>query len=336
MLKSFYLKAALLGQDITAIQGAGGNISLKKQDRMLVKASGMWLSEVKEKNIFVDVSINDVLSFIEEGKGEFSLLVNSGELHPSIETPLHALMPHKVVIHTHCVYTIAQTLTEEGCNSLFELLKDFLWQKVPYVRPGLPLALAVKNILSNDLDKQTDVLVLVNHGLVVGGESPDEAYDRFLDVQGKLKRPSRVPISYDRAFLYDKNDAGWIIPEDKQIQSLVTDPKIFSVICSHFLYPDHVVFLGPLIPIAFPEETVSTAYNRLKKLGSEPSYIFYESKGILISPTAGSEVFFILQGLSLVCSCLSFEEAVIGLSPDDVAALVHWDAEAYRRIIQTE
>ena len=44
-------------RNILLVQGAGGNSSVKQDDVLWVKASGAWLSEAKEKEMFVPVEL---------------------------------------------------------------------------------------------------------------------------------------------------------------------------------------------------------------------------------------------------------------------------------------
>src|SRR3981081_1397517 len=53
--------AAGLGWDPLAIQGPGGNISLKRDGVMWVKASGTWMMEAMTRSILVPVDIAAVL-----------------------------------------------------------------------------------------------------------------------------------------------------------------------------------------------------------------------------------------------------------------------------------
>ena len=86
-------------------------------------------------------------------------------MRPSIETSLHALLPHRLVIHVHSVNLIAWAVRADGRAELDRRLAGLSWAWIPYVRPGLPLTPALAAILR---DRRPDVLVLQNHGLVVG------------------------------------------------------------------------------------------------------------------------------------------------------------------------
>src|SRR6218665_109902 len=91
-----------LGSDPLLIQAAGGNSSIKEQDCLWVKASGLWLRDALRRPMFVPVS--RVRALVAAGAADPvgpALLhaQTAAGLRPSIETTLHALMPHRVVLH---------------------------------------------------------------------------------------------------------------------------------------------------------------------------------------------------------------------------------------------
>src|SRR6218665_3033734 len=108
-----------LGSDPLLIQAAGGNSSIKEQDCLWVKASGLWLRDALRRPMFVPVSLSRVRALVAAGAaapggpgaGGAADPVGPALLHaqtaaglrPSIETTLHALMPHRVVLHVHSV-----------------------------------------------------------------------------------------------------------------------------------------------------------------------------------------------------------------------------------------
>ena len=63
---------------------------------------------------------------------------------PSVETPLHSLLPHRVIAHTHDVATMSLTnIRDAEAERLVGELFEGRIVYVPYVRPGFPLARAV-------------------------------------------------------------------------------------------------------------------------------------------------------------------------------------------------
>ena len=84
-----------------------------------VKASGLWLADALTRDIFVPVALEPVLAGIatdaaDPVSGAVVAALNREGLRPSIETTLHALLPHRIVVHTHSVRTIALAIRTDG------------------------------------------------------------------------------------------------------------------------------------------------------------------------------------------------------------------------------
>jgi rhamnose utilization protein RhaD (predicted bifunctional aldolase and dehydrogenase) len=90
------------------------------------------------------------------------------ELMPSIETVMHAILPHRVVLHVHSVNTLASAVRWDAPERLKSQLRGLSRQWVPYARSGLPLAREIERALGRS--SAFDILVLGNHGLVVCGD----------------------------------------------------------------------------------------------------------------------------------------------------------------------
>src|SRR5690606_15584124 len=107
-------------------------------------------------------------------------------------------------------------------------------------RPGLPLSRAIAERLKPD----TDVLILGNHGLVVAGETVDEADALLGRVVAALKRPARKPAPGDIGTLTALSEGTSFTPaKDDFTHSLATDAASLAHMRKGSLYPDHVVFL---------------------------------------------------------------------------------------------
>jgi len=163
-----------IGSNPLLVQGAGGNVSWKDGGTLWVKASGTWLSDAVTSNIFVPVDLNALQKAI--NVGDFSAkptLISESELKPSIETLLHALMPHRIVVHLHAIEVLAY-LVRRNCESeLDSLLKDEIPSViVDYFKPGAELAAAIKEALEGN--REAKAIFLKNHGIVVGGADIEE------------------------------------------------------------------------------------------------------------------------------------------------------------------
>ena len=102
-LDKLKILSVTMGKDPSLIQATGGNTSLKENGVLWVKASGKNLANALQEDIFVPLDLAQVLGEIHNSEDrDFSFQPLSGPgLRPSIETTLHALMPHPVVLHSH-------------------------------------------------------------------------------------------------------------------------------------------------------------------------------------------------------------------------------------------
>ncbi|MEZ5858155.1 MAG: class II aldolase/adducin family protein [Geminicoccaceae bacterium] len=174
------------------MQAGGGNTSLKLDGTLWVKASGFWLADATKSDLFVPVDTARVLDAIDGGdEGDVRAATiadkNPAGLRPSIETSLHALLPHRFVVHTHSVRTIAIAIRKDAEARFAERLQGLSWAFVPYVFPGLPLTRAIRDAIDS---RPIDVIVMGNHGLVVAADDLGAAAALLAEVERRLDAPT--------------------------------------------------------------------------------------------------------------------------------------------------
>lgn len=319
--------SAKLGADRKLVQGGGGNTSLKRGDCLWVKASGTWLAHAREQDIFVSLPLPAVRDALVEGEDALARLAPAGGLRPSIETSLHALLPHVVVAHVHSVNAIAWAVRHEARQQLQARLEGLRWSWVPYRRPGYPLTRAVAQVLVT-AEAPPDVLVLANHGLVVGAGDCAAAQALLDDVERRLSIEPRTVQAADLARLRALNDLGWQLPEQPLLHAIGTDEVTSRVATRGALYPDHVVFLGPR---ALRVEGGRTLSQAIARTAAPPVYAIVPGAGVLLAPGISDGARAMLECLALVGLRLAGASGLDYLDPEEVAALTDWEAEAYRR-----
>jgi rhamnose utilization protein RhaD (predicted bifunctional aldolase and dehydrogenase)/NAD(P)-dependent dehydrogenase (short-subunit alcohol dehydrogenase family) len=97
--------------------------------------------------------------------------------NPSVETLLHAFLPHKFVDHTHSTAILAiadQRESRAMSKEVFGPKMGF----VRYVMPGFALARAAAEVFEQNPD--VEGLILDKHGIFTFGASAREAYDRMI------------------------------------------------------------------------------------------------------------------------------------------------------------
>ena len=330
--------SAKVGANSLLVQAAGGNTSLKQDGVMWIKASGTWLQHAQERDIFVPVGIDPLLSALERDdpacetctdfvRGDLNRLA----LRPSIETTVHASFAHKVVVHVHCIETISWAVRDDAEERLAERLSGFRWAFVPYRRPGLPLAREIRKRLKPD----TDVLVLGNHGLVVAAETVAAAEDLLMRVVPPLRRLARPVPAHDLSALEDLAQASGYSPcPDRVVHGLAVDTVSLIQARKGTLYPDHIVFLGAGIAVMEAGETPKLAAERIGRAGRpEPKLVVVPGKGVLLPSDATPAMHAMTRCLADVAQRLEPADPVRVLTLEDELALTNWDAEKYRQAL---
>lgn len=104
---------------------------------------------------------------------------------PSIDTPLHALVPHRHVDHTHPEAVVALAASENGEELTREVYGDAVgW--LDWVRPGFELGLRVAEACASNPDLRG--LVLGQHGLICWADDDAECYRLTLDLISRAER----------------------------------------------------------------------------------------------------------------------------------------------------
>jgi rhamnose utilization protein RhaD (predicted bifunctional aldolase and dehydrogenase) len=324
--------SARIGGDMLLVQGAGGNSSLKRDGVLWVKASGAWLSDAETEAMFVPVSLSGARAALAAGNERMPLAPGLGEidLRASIETSLHALLPHPVVLHVHAVNTIAWAATTGRETEIASRLDGLAWRWLDYGRPGLPLAQAVAALLEQG---PLDVLLLGNHGLVVGAESCDAAEALVAEVERRLALTPRAAPGPDLDTLQRICDGtDYRLSREPLCHALATDRRNLEIATAGSLYPDHVVFLGPGLPTLGPNESLTAKTGHAIAEGLPPPVaLLVPEQGAVIrnDATPGAEA--MLVCLALVVTRLPSDASIHYLPQDEEQALLNWDAERYRR-----
>lgn len=204
----------LLGRDRALVLHGGGNTSVKivekdafgqDEEILYVKGSG-WDMETIEAAGFSPVRLEYVRRLVQLQSMSDTQMVNELLTHmtsakapaPSVETILHAILPHKFVDHTHADAILAITNTADGEARVREIYGDCV-VIVPYVMPGFDLARLSAERFRADAGADTIGMVLLKHGIFSFGSTARESYDRMI-------------MLVDRAESYLRARGAWDIP----------------------------------------------------------------------------------------------------------------------------
>lgn len=184
----------LLGGEPRLVLHGGGNTSLKTKakdilgqewDVLCVKGSG-WDMAVIEPAGLPAVKMDALLAArkLDSLSDEDMVALQRANLidpyapNPSIETLLHAFLPHKYVDHTHSTAILAlvdQKESEALCREVFGKRLGF----VPYIKPGFDLAKVAADIY--DADPSVQGLILDKHGIFTFADDAKEAYSLMIE-----------------------------------------------------------------------------------------------------------------------------------------------------------
>ena len=188
-------QAHLIGADPALVTWGGGNISLKatrsdfrgRETRaLLIKGSGVDMRSAQPHD-FPAVRLEDLLPLFERSDMSDEevvdylarCLLEPGSPRPSIETLLHAFLPHTSVVHTHADAILSLSNTHRPEKVLKETFGSAV-VAVPYRRPGFLLSRAVaQTVLKNPTAKG---VALLNHGLVTWGPTVQASYEAHIDL----------------------------------------------------------------------------------------------------------------------------------------------------------
>ena len=185
----------LLGGDPSLVLHGGGNTSLKLVEKnvfgedeevLYVKGSGRDLGTIEPED-FSPVALAPLRRLAalpalgdREMMNELATRVlRTGAPAPSVETLLHAALPHAYVDHTHADAILSLGNTPEGGKRVQDLYGDEV-VVVPYVMPGFALAARCAQEYRRQAGGRTIGMVLLAHGVVSFGADARESYERMI------------------------------------------------------------------------------------------------------------------------------------------------------------
>jgi rhamnose utilization protein RhaD (predicted bifunctional aldolase and dehydrogenase) len=243
---------------------------------------------------------------------------------------MHGVMPHRVVIHVHSVNTIAWAVRHDGPAHLAPRLAGLSWKWIPYVSSGLPLALQIQRVTSCS----PDVLILANHGLVVGGESCAAAEALLRDVEDRLAAVPRSGTEPQCSELerMATSEPCWRVPDDAEVHALATDARSRAILRGGALYPCQAVSLDLSTAFMSSDGCISDSEHlHQARCGVSPTFFIVEGTGVLVRQNMTLAQTQVLLGLSHVVQRIDGEASIRYLTKADLDELVT-DAHRYRYV----
>ena len=218
----------LLGRDPLLVLHGGGNTSVKSRARddlgeehevICVKGSGWDMADIEPQGLPA-VKLEPLRRFraLEALSDEAMVnvqrlnLIDSAAPNPSVETLLHAFLPHKFIDHTHAAAVLSLVDQPDGEALALEVYNGRMGV-VPYIAPGFGLAKAAADVY--ELKPDVEGLILHKHGIFTFGETAREAYERMIEMVSLAEsrlRQGRPVVFQPRSFEAELEEAAEIAP----------------------------------------------------------------------------------------------------------------------------
>ena len=315
----FLYRSNILGADLRITNFGGGNTSCKTIEKdpitneevevMWIKGSGGDIGTLKRNGIagLYNQRLHELkkvyrgLEYEDEMVALFNHCIFDLESRaPSIDTPLHGLLPFKHIDHLHPDALIAVAAAKDSEKITKEIWGDTMgW--VPWQRPGFDLGLQLETCLNENPGIRG--IVLGSHGVFTWGDTSYESYINSLEVievasqyiEDKINENGNV-FGGPKINSADKKNReaqasklapilrGLCSSEQSMIGHFTDNPKVLEFINSHDLNrlapmgtscPDHFLRtkIKPLILPLRVDEDFSDPLQVMKKL--TPSFEQY-------------------------------------------------------------
>ena len=226
----FLYRSNILGADLRITNFGGGNTSCKTIEKdpltnenvevMWIKGSGGDIGTLKREGIagLYNQRLHNLKKVYRglEHEDEMVSLFNHciydlNSRAPSIDTPLHGLLPFKHIDHLHPDALISIAAAEDSEKITKEIWGDTMgW--VPWQRPGFDLGLKLEACLNEN--PRIRGIVLGSHGVFTWGDTSYESYINSLNV-----------IEAASQYIENKISENRIVFGGQKINSLTSDQR---------------------------------------------------------------------------------------------------------------
>ena len=348
------------GSDARFVLAGGGNTSFKDEKYLYVKPSGVSLAAIKPENfvkmdralirkIFTEALPADDTAREAAAKDLMMAAVCSGG-RPSVEAPLHELLPFAYVVHLHPAMVNGMTAAEKAQETCAKLFPDALW--IPYVDPGYTLSKKVSDEMAGykaAKGKAASLIFLQTHGVFVGADTPEEIDAIYAKVMGTLEKAyAAAGVATELAKQESCMDA--IKQYAPKLRTLLGDEngdsiKAKFVVCAgNFevtggpLSPDHIVY-SKSFPMVSDDPKKEDVDAYVAANGFKPLVVSVPGRAVFCAGTS-------LKGAN-TAAALAMDAALVKqltaafggphyISERDRRFIENWEVESYRRSMATK
>ena len=340
------------------VLAGGGNTSYKDENSLYVKPSGIALKSIKPEN-FVKMDRSKIRAIfsaqlpadVTEREAVAKQMMMDAVCpesagRPSVEAPLHELLPFTYIVHLHPAMVNGMTCSEKGAETCAALFPEALW--IPYVDPGYTLAKKVYDEVEKYKAAKGNapaVIFLQNHGVFVGADSAEAVnaiYDNMMAVLAKAYADAGVATELvhgeacmDAVKQYAPK-LRTILGIDGEDGSIT---RKFVVCAGNFdvtggpLSPDHIVYSKSFPMVAEdPKREDVDAY--VKAYGFKPFVVCVPGRGVFCAgdTLSGAEnTAALAKDAALVKQLAAAFGGAHYICDRDRLFIENWEVESYRR-----
>ncbi len=238
----FLYRSNILGADLRITNYGGGNTSCKTMEKdpltgrevevMWVKGSGGDIGTLTRSGIaglYVDRlrDLKSVYGGLEDEDRMVALfnhcIYDLDSKAPSIDTPLHGLLPFKHIDHLHPDALIAVAAAKDSEQVTKEIWGDTMgW--VPWQRPGFDLGLQLERCLADNPGIRG--IVLGSHGLFTWGDTSYESYVNSLEVIEMASDYIEKKVKAQGSKVFGGQKVSSLSPDDRKSQAAKLMPLL--------------------------------------------------------------------------------------------------------------
>ena len=323
----------LLGRDRSLVLHGGGNASVKLMEKnvfgeqeevLYVKGSG-WDLETMEAAGFVPVKLDYLRRLASLASLSDPEMVNELATHalragapaPSVETLLHAVLPHKYVDHTHSDAMLSVSNSPDGDRRI----RDIYGGKavvIPYLMAGFDLAAYCAREFPKQAHRGTIGMVLLSHGVFSFAADARESYERMIELVSMAERYLEgnkawrvsLPPAAASASAFKREDAASLrhdvsraagfpllcrCNDSSGFLGFARHPEVARLSQSGPATPDHVIWTKPLPMLGRNVEDFSSGYrnyfDRNSKHATEQKTMLDPAPRMALDPELGLAAF---------------------------------------------
>jgi HAD superfamily hydrolase (TIGR01549 family) len=329
-----------VGERFDLVQAGGGNTSVKLNNIMYIKESGVHLTTIDETNGYAMIDNHKLSRDIENNNTKDVLKYNlfGSKKRGSIETFMHSIL-NKYTVHIHPIQInriLVSSQAKEICNKLFP--KALV---IDYLTPGIKVCNEIKKKYNGE-----SLIFLINHGIIITSDKIEDIYYLLEDVIHKFtendcmlfekyKRTNEISKQINHVYFNDainnmNNTNKWIISylsDDEVINKYYKEKR--HLLNENPAYPDALIYCG-IIPLFSIETNDIIEYK--ENYNELPKIVVYKDNIYIVSHSLQKckEIEDVFKSNLMIMDSVYDKNY---LSTEEICYLNNWDAEKYRKLL---